>query len=99
MIIGRVVGNVVSTKKRDELVGNKLLIIRPLLRNGDEPSTADYFVAVDSVGAGIGEDVLIVLGSSARAVADELKEGGRVTVPIDAAVVGIIDSMELDGDL
>lgn len=96
MIIGRVVGNVVSTKKREELVGNKLLIIRPLLK---EKQRKDYFVAVDSVGAGIGEDVLVVLGSSARAVADDAGEGNRVTTPIDAAIVGIIDTMEFDGEI
>ena len=89
MIIGKVIGNVVSTQKREELVWYKLLIIAPLSKDKQE-FTEQAIVAVDTVGAGIGEEVLVVIGSSARLIAGE-----KATVtPVDAAVVGIIDAIE-----
>ncbi len=81
MLIGKVVGSVVSTRKCDNLVGNKFMIIEPI------PSlkVTSRIVAVDKVGAGIGEIVLIAQGSAARIGCGDEK------APIDAAIVGIID--------
>lgn len=82
MIKGLVVSHIVSTKKQDSLVGSKFMEVRVL--ENDIP-TDRYLVAVDSVGAGIGEVVLVTLGSSARrALAD-------VSAPVDAVIVGIVD--------
>lgn len=93
MIIGKVIGNVVSTQKKEELIGYKLLIICPLSKDKEE-FEEDSFVAVDTVGAGIGEEVLVVVGSSARVVATDKAD----ITPIDAAVVGIIDTIENSND-
>lgn len=81
MIIGKVVGSVVSTRKCDSLVGSKFMIVEPI------PSlkVENRIVAVDKVGAGIGELVLIAQGSAARIGCDMEKS------PVDAAIVGIID--------
>ena len=81
MIIGKVVGSVVSTRKCDNLVGNKFMIVEPI------PSlkVEERIVAVDKVGAGIGEFVLFAQGSAARIGC------GDDRAPIDAAIVGIID--------
>ncbi|MDD7214231.1 MAG: EutN/CcmL family microcompartment protein [Clostridia bacterium] len=81
MIIGKVVGSVVSTRKCDNLVGNKFMIVEPI------PSlkVEERIVAVDKVGAGIGEFVLVAQGSAARIGC------GDDRAPIDAAIVGIID--------
>ncbi|CCU77908.1 Ethanolamine utilization protein EutN/carboxysome structural protein Ccml, putative [Halanaerobium saccharolyticum subsp. saccharolyticum DSM 6643] len=87
MLIAKVVGNVVATQKDEGLVGTKLLIICPLY---EEFRKEKCVVAVDSVGAGIGETVLVVKGSSAR-LTDHLKSS-----PIDHAIIGIIDEIELD---
>ena len=82
MIKGMVVSHIVSTKKQDSLIGSKFMEVRVL--ENDIP-TEKYLVAVDSVGAGIGEVVLVTLGSSARlALAD-------VNSPVDAVIVGIVD--------
>ena len=80
MIIGKVVGSVVSTRKNEKLIGNKFMIIEPL-----ESMDKGRFVAIDNVGAGIGEYVLIAFGSAARIGCD------AETAPVDAAIVGIID--------
>ena len=82
MLMGKVVGNIVSTRKNEDIVGSKILEIR-LIKNQQE--TDDYIVAIDSVGAGIGENVLITTGSGAR-LALHNKE-----TPTDAVVVGIVD--------
>lgn len=81
MFIGKVVGSVVSTRKCDNLVGNKFMIVEPI------PSLKidNRIVAVDKVGAGIGELVLVAQGSAARIGC------GDDRAPIDAAIVGIID--------
>lgn len=80
MIIGKVVGSIVSTRKCENLVGNKFMIIEPL----EEMSAgASRFVAIDNIGAGVGETVLVVTGSGARV--------GMENVPVDAAIVGIVD--------
>ena len=87
MILAKVVGTVVATRKDERLVASKLLVARPL-----DPSGApdgNYLVAVDTVDAGVGETVLIVSGSSARMV-----QGYR-DLPIDAAIVGIVDHVDV----
>ena len=87
MIIARVVGTVVATRKDERLVSSKLLIARPVDPHGKVEGT--YLVAVDTVDAGFGETVLIVSGSSAR-MASGLKD-----CPVDAAIVGIIDTIQI----
>lgn len=87
MIIGKVVGNVWATKKDEKMGGYKLLVIKT---SGQESET---IVAVDTIGAGKGEDVLVTKGSVARNILREKDS------PIDAVVVGIIDSLEVDEDL
>jgi microcompartment protein CcmK/EutM len=87
MIIARIIGTVVSTQKDPRLSGKKLLIVRPLNVDGSE--TSGYVVAVDTVGAGFHERVLVVAGSSAR-LAEGMKD-----VPVDAAVVGVIDTVDI----
>src|SRR6266446_9858138 len=87
MIIARIIGTVVSTQKDPRLSGKKLLIVRPLNVDGSE--TSGYVVAVDTVGAGFHERVVVVAGSSAR-LAQGMKD-----VPVDAAVVGVIDAVDI----
>jgi ethanolamine utilization protein EutN len=92
MIICKVVGSIVSTTKAEKLTGKKLLIVQPL----DMKSLEEYgnsLVAVDTVGSGVGEVVLLVSGSSARQT--DITNG----VPVDAAIVGIIDQIEIQGAL
>ena len=85
MIIGKVTGSVVSTRKNEKLLGSKFMIVELLnAAKGDTKS----IVAVDNIGAGIGEFVLVATGSAARMIEDSEKS------PIDAAIVGIIDSGE-----
>jgi microcompartment protein CcmK/EutM len=86
MIIARIIGSVVSTQKDERLIGKKLLIVRPINLDGTDQS--GYVVAVDTVGAGAGERVLVVAGSSAR-----LAEGNK-DCPVDAAIVGVIDTID-----
>jgi ethanolamine utilization protein EutN len=88
MILARVVGTVVATRKDPRLEGKKLLIVKPVSPEGKDES--GYLVAVDTVSAGIKETVLVVSGSSAR-----MAEGCKDT-PVDTAIVGIIDDMRLD---
>ncbi|MGI8656519.1 MAG: EutN/CcmL family microcompartment protein [Pyrinomonadaceae bacterium] len=90
MIIARILGTVVSTQKDERLTGKKLLIVRPLNLDGTEAS--GYVVAVDTVGAGVHERVLVVAGSSAR-LAQGMKDA-----PIDAAIVGVIDTVDVMSD-
>ncbi|MFV0342720.1 MAG: EutN/CcmL family microcompartment protein [Anaerocolumna sp.] len=82
MIVGKVVGSVIATRKNEKLVGSKFLIVEPL-RNMN--SSGARIVAIDNVGAGIGELVLVATGSAAR-IGCNLNES-----PIDAAIVGIVD--------
>jgi ethanolamine utilization protein EutN len=88
MIIARILGTVVSSQKDVGLLGKKLLIVRPV--NVDGSDTTGYVVAVDTVGAGYHERVLVVAGSSAR-LAQGLKD-----VPVDAAIVGVIDTVDVN---
>lgn len=82
MIVGKVVGSLVATRKNEKLVGNKFLIVEPFEKMNVNNTR---FVAIDNVGAGIGEIVLVAQGSAAR-VGCDLKDS-----PIDAAIVGIVD--------
>ncbi len=82
MIIGKVVGSVVSTRKNENLVGSKFMIIEPVKSMAKEK---ENFVAIDNIGAGIGEFVLVATGSAARIGCN------MDSSPVDAAIVGIID--------
>ena len=88
MIIARILGTVVATQKDPRLVGKKLLVVKPLNLDGTDQS--GYIVAVDTVGAGFDERVLVVAGSSAR-LAEGMKDA-----PIDSAIVGIIDTVDVN---
>lgn len=83
MIIGKVVGSVVATRKNENLIGNKFLIVEPLKMMD---SDSQRIVAIDNVGAGIGETVLVALGSAAR-IGCQMEHS-----PVDAAIVGIVDN-------
>lgn len=86
MQIGKVIGRVTATRKDERLVGTKLLIAQPIMLDGT--LTGNPIIAVDTVGAGIGEQVIYVVGSmAARAMAYD-------GAPVDAAIVGIVDSLE-----
>ncbi|MBR2406401.1 MAG: EutN/CcmL family microcompartment protein [Clostridia bacterium] len=83
MIVGKVVGSIVSTRKNENLIGSKFMVVEPLPELGD---ATNKIVAVDNVGAGIGEIVLVAMGSAARIGC------GMSESPVDAAIVGIVDS-------
>jgi ethanolamine utilization protein EutN len=89
MRIARVVGSAVSTVKEDSLVGHKLLLVREADEEGE--MTGPVLVAVDGVGAGTGELVLISEGSAARQARSTADQ------PVDAVIMGILDSLEVDG--
>ncbi|MFH1018957.1 MAG: EutN/CcmL family microcompartment protein [Pseudomonadota bacterium] len=89
MLIGQVVGTVVSTRKDEKLEGLKFLIVKVLDLEG-KPSGA-YVVAIDSVGAGTGEVVMYASGSSARQTSVTKDR------PVDAAIMAIVDSIEISG--
>jgi ethanolamine utilization protein EutN len=92
MFLAKVIGNVVATQKDSKLQGMKLLLIQPHInRERVLVPSGSSVVAVDSVGAGVGECVLFTQGSSAR-----LTPTTRET-PVDTVVVGIVDTVEIDG--
>lgn len=82
MLAGKVIGSIVSTRKSENLVGNKFMIVEVAKNMGRGES---QIIAIDNIGAGIGEYVLVATGSAAR-VGRNLD-----TAPVDAAIVGIID--------
>jgi microcompartment protein CcmK/EutM len=88
MLLAKIVGTVVATRKDERLVSSKLLLARPIDPSGTVEG--NYLVAVDTVDAGVGETVLIVSGSSARMAA------GLKDCPVDAAIVGVIDQIEVE---
>jgi microcompartment protein CcmK/EutM len=94
MFIARVTGSVVSTQKIDTMTGHKLLVVEPYRLEGEEReslvTTGRTFIAVDTLGSGEGDYVLITQGSSAR-LTPETKE-----LPIDAVVIGIVDTVHID---
>jgi ethanolamine utilization protein EutN len=93
MILARVEGSVVATKKNPKMTGSKFLVVRPLVI--DSPDAAEFkpgsstIVAVDALGAGRGEVVLVVQGSSARLAAEDKDS------PVDAVIIGIVDSVDI----
>jgi ethanolamine utilization protein EutN len=95
MFLARVEGSVVATKKDAAMSGRKLLVLRPQLVDDKDPTRfragVNTIVAVDSVGAGIGELVLFCQGSSARLA------GGLKEAPVDAVIIGIVDSVDVLG--
>ena len=88
MQIARVIGTVVATRKNLKLEGAKLLLVQPL-GLGDTPQ-GGALLAIDSVGAGVGERVLVVI--EGRAAGDAL---GKKRAPVDAAIIGIVDAVEV----
>lgn len=95
MFLARVEGSVVATKKDPAMSGRKLLLLRPQLVDDKDPTKfrpgLNTIVAVDSVGAGVGELVLFCQGSSAR-LAPNLKDA-----PVDAVIIGIVDTVDVFG--
>lgn len=89
MILGKVVGTIVSTQKDEALVGIKLLIVREL--DTDLKPKSNFVVAADAVGAGVGEVVLCAAGSSAR-LTDVTRDK-----PVDSVIMGIVDTLEIGG--
>jgi ethanolamine utilization protein EutN len=89
MILARVVGTVVSTQKQPQFEGAKLLLVQPETPQG-EPRGATL-LAIDSVGAGVSERVIVVL--EGRAAGEAL---GKKLAPVDAAIVGIVDRVDID---
>ena len=93
MILARVEGSVVATKKNPKMTGSKFLVVRPFVI--DSPAAKEMkpgsstLVAVDSLGAGEGDAVLVVQGSSARLAADDKDS------PVDAVIIGIVDTVDL----
>ena len=89
MKVAKLIGNIWATRKEEKLAGLKLLLVQPLdvlTRKAERPP----IVAADIIGAGVGETVLVVGGSSARSAA------GDMSIPVDATVVGIVDDQEID---
>lgn len=82
MIVGKIVGSIIATRKNENLIGSKFLIVEPIQ---SMKKNENHLVAVDNVGAGIGDVVLVALGSAARVGC------GMEKSPIDAAIVGIVD--------
>jgi ethanolamine utilization protein EutN len=95
MFLARVEGSVVATKKDPSMSGRKLLLVRPQLVDDKDPTKfragSNTIIAVDSVGAGIGELVMFCQGSSAR-LAPNLKDA-----PVDAVIIGIVDAVDVMG--
>ncbi len=94
MFIARVTGSVVSTQKADSMIGQKLLVVEPYRleekKRDAMVTTGRTFIAVDTVGAGVDDYVLVVQGSSARLTPETSK------LPVDAAVIGIVDTVTID---
>ncbi|WP_394137971.1 EutN/CcmL family microcompartment protein [Cytobacillus oceanisediminis] len=88
MQMGTVIGNVWATRKEDDLTGLKFLIVQPESPN-DSPAGGS-FIAVDRIGAGVGDQVLVTRGSAAANMSGEVK------LPIDALIIGIIDSVDVE---
>ena len=88
MLLARVIGTVVATQKHQKFEGAKLLLVQPLTLEGDPRGTA--LLVVDALGAGVHEKVLVVM--EGRAAGEAL---GRKLAPVDAAVVGIVDTVDV----
>jgi len=92
MLLARVIGNVWSTKKKDEISALRLLFIQPLGKS--LKPDGNVLVAADEVGAGFGELVIVTQGSPAMQAFNKDK-----LVPVDAVVIGIVDNLEMDDDV
>jgi ethanolamine utilization protein EutN len=90
MQIGRVIGTLVATKKHHKMEGAKLLLVQPLTLEDAPKGVA--VLAIDSVGAGVGEKVLIV--QEGKSAGDALR---RKAAPVDAAIIGIVDTVTVEG--
>ena len=94
MFVAKVTGSVVSTQKVREMVGQKLMVVEPFRLDAESRSalitTGRTFIAVDTIGSGVGDFVLITQGSSAR-LTEETKN-----MPIDAVIIGIVDSVHVE---
>ncbi|MDR6550563.1 EutN/CcmL family microcompartment protein [Paenibacillus qinlingensis] len=88
MQVGTVIGNVWATRKEDELTGLKFLFVQPEGPNGSPIDTP--LVALDRIGAGVGDRVMVTKGSAARLVIKDKD------LPIDAVIIGIIDSIDVE---
>lgn len=82
MVIGKVTGSIFSTRKTESLIGSKFMVVSLQKSNSSKP---EYVVAVDTLGAGINDTVLVTMGDSARYGCPD------INVPVDAVIVGIID--------
>jgi microcompartment protein CcmK/EutM len=91
MLIGKVIGTLVSTRKEESIQGLKLLVVRQVNVEGQE--TGGYVVAADAVGAGVGEFVLYATGSSARQTVMTDRR------PVDAVIMAIVDTWEVGGEV
>ncbi|HUR19600.1 MAG TPA: EutN/CcmL family microcompartment protein [Vicinamibacterales bacterium] len=90
MQIAKVIGTLVATQKHHKMDGAKLLLVQPMTLEGKPRGVA--VLAIDSVGAGVGEKVLIVI--EGKAAGDAL---GRKAAPVDAAIIGIVDTVTVEG--
>ncbi len=88
MKVAKVIGNIWATRKEEKLSGLKLLLVQPI-NVYDKSKCGEPIVASDTIGAGIGETIIFVSGSSARSAV------GDMDTPVDACVVGIVDDMEI----
>jgi ethanolamine utilization protein EutN len=95
MYLGKVIGSIVSTKKDESMRGRKLLMVRPMLVDPEDPSKLkpgmNTIVVIDTRGAGVGDLVLFAHGSPAR------QAEGLKPLPVDAAVVGLVDTVSIQG--
>lgn len=89
MLVAKIIGTVVATRKHELLVGSKLQVVQPLECRTGNPQ-GEPFVGVDTVGAGAGEHVIVVRGSGARLAVDNEQ------CPVDAAIIGIIDQIDIE---
>ncbi len=89
MFIAEVIGTVVATRKHERLVGSKIQVVQPLEPRGGK-AKGEPLVAVDAVGAGVGERVIVVQGSGARKAVD------NDLCPVDATIIGIIDHLDIE---
>lgn len=87
MVLGKVIGNVWATKKDDSLNGYKLMVVNMISAEGEQKE--EEIVAVDTIGAGVGDTVLISKGNASR-----VSENGTIQAPIDARIVGIVDQID-----
>ena len=88
MVLGKVIGNVWATKKEESLSGYKLMIVEVM--TADESKTGEEIVAIDMIGAGVSDIVIVSKGSSSRVLSEN-----SIKAPIDAVIVGIVDGVEL----